>query len=146
MVVADVGQNNWEEIDVGVKGGNYAWPKYEGPCAYPNHIDCIPNPASYPARFQYPAYFYSHEVGGTVIGGAFANGGNYPAPYRSAYFYGDYSAGWVRILTFNALNKVTGMKAFDTLNGPVDFVLGPDKRIYVASISDGVIYRYGYTP
>jgi glucose/arabinose dehydrogenase len=148
LIVADVGQDTWEEIDVGVKGGNYGWPRYEGPCAYlyADNAACAPNPNAYPAQFKYPAYFYSHSAGSTVIGGAFANGGNYPSPYRSAYFYGDWSFGWVKALVFDASNKVVGARYFDALNGPVDFAFGPDRRIYVASMGDGAVYRYTYAP
>jgi glucose/arabinose dehydrogenase len=146
LIIADVGQDSWEEIDIGVKAGNYGWPNYEGPCAYPDDVGCVPNRSTYPPRYRYPAYVYDHGVGDTVIGGAFANGGNYPALYRTGYFFGDYAFGWVSVLAFDSANKITRAKHFDTLSGPVDFAFGPDQRIYAISINNGAVYRYDYTP
>jgi len=60
--IADVGQHDWEEINIGKKGANYGWPLFEGPERF---MDGAPTGGS--ARD--PIYFYSHDVGQTVIGG-----------------------------------------------------------------------------
>lgn len=151
-VVADVGQDTWEELDALVPDGNYGWNAFEGPCPLLPNPNCDPSTTPYPAEFQRPIHFYNHtgvgETGETIIAGAFAeNGSNYPEPYADAYFYGDFSNDWVHVLTMKPdKNKVTGQLDFGTLNAPVDFANGPDGNIYVLSIFDGALYKYVYTP
>jgi glucose/arabinose dehydrogenase len=149
-VIGDVGEGTWEELNTLVPGGNYGWNAVEGPCllASPN---CDPISTPYPAQYQRPIHFYNHhgagETGQTIIAGAFAeNGSNYPAPYAGAYFYGDFSANWIHVLTMNAANTVTSQSDFAVLNMPVAFRNGPDGSIYVLSFGNGALYKYRYSP
>lgn len=149
-IIADVGQNTWEELDSLVANGNYGWSVMEGPCPFTDSPDCDPSTTPYPAQYQYPIHFYNHsgsgETGETIIAGAFAEGAsNYPPPYAGAYFYGDFSANWIHVLTMDAANGVTGQVDFSTLDGPVTFRQGHDGNIYVLSYSDGALYKYVYT-
>src|SRR5204863_6249705 len=138
--VGDVGEVTWEELDTLVSGGNYGWNTYEGPCLTNVNCNPDPNPPAYPADLEYPIHFYNHsgagETGRTVIAGAFAeNGSNYPAPYGGAYFYGDFSANWVHVLTMEANNNtVTGRLDFATLTQPVCFRNGEDGNVYVLTL------------
>jgi len=147
LIIGDVGEGTWEELDTLVKDGNYGWNTFEGPClaAAPN---CSP---PYPLQSKPPIHFYNHsgtgETGQTIIAGAFAeNSSNYPAPYKNQYFYGDFSANWVHVLTMNASNVVTGpFLSFDTLSQPVCFRNGQDGNVYVLSLA-GTLYKYVFTP
>src|SRR6267143_1007907 len=47
--INEVGQNTWEEINVGAAGANYGWPTTEGATSDPN--------------FTTPLYFYGHGTG-----------------------------------------------------------------------------------
>ena len=149
IIIGDVGEGTWEELSTLVIDGNYGWNIVEGPCPLAA-ANCTPNPSTYPEEFELPIHFYRHsgagETGRTIIAGAFAeNLGNYPSPYAGAYFYGDFSADWVHLLTMARDNTVTSQTAFDTLNAPVAFRNGSDGTIYVLSYGDGALYKYQYT-
>ena len=59
MFIDDVGQNTWEEIDDGIAGSNYGWPATEGPTNNP--------------LYRSPIYYYGHNIGIAITGGAFYN-------------------------------------------------------------------------
>jgi glucose/arabinose dehydrogenase len=147
-IVADVGQNTWEEIDSLQASANYGWPLFEGPCPGDN-LSCNPATVNYGATTP-PIHWYNHnsgtEQGFVIAGGVFAENSNYPAPYADAYFYGD-GAGWVHALTLNHSNQVTARNDFDdSLAYPVAFGRGPDGNVYVADYGGDVIYKYVYAP
>src|SRR5262249_13180899 len=85
IFINDVGQNTWEEINVGGAGDNYGCHNCEGPSSDPPYID--------------PFYWYTHTSGACAI-----TGGDfyappvqpYPASYLNKYFFADYCAGWIR--------------------------------------------------
>src|SRR5262245_25699132 len=139
LIVGDVGEGTWEELDTLLIGRNYGWNNVEGPCFLSNP-DCTPGSIAYPQGFEYPIHYYKHsgagEVGQTIIAGAFAeNGSNYPVTYAGAYFYGDYSANWVHVLRMDGNNRVTPpFEVFTALSSPVCFRNGPDGNVYVLSL------------
>jgi hypothetical protein len=53
LLVADVGENTWEELNVVTAGGNYGWPGAEGPCTGCSFIN--------------PIYSYEHNGQGAAI-------------------------------------------------------------------------------
>lgn len=126
--IADVGQNTWEEVNVGTPGGNYGWPTHEGP--------------STAAGFISPLYAYNHNgSGASISGGCFINGGNYPAEYQGAYFFGDYVQNFLARLAVSADNTQAQAFSFGPAPGPVDFAQGPDGDLYYVSISTGSVRR-----
>jgi glucose/arabinose dehydrogenase len=93
LFAADVGQDEWEEIDIVENGGNYGWRILEG-----NHPYDLPlagilgiNQSS----LQSPIYDYSHNVGRTVIGG-FVYRGNESPNLNGLYVYGDWNTSFTR--------------------------------------------------
>ncbi|QBQ56456.1 CHRD domain-containing protein [Nitrosococcus wardiae] len=91
--IADVGQNDIEEIDVGIAGGNYGWRLKEGSfCFDPNGNDsgfvfeC--QPEDVPADLIDPIAEYDHDEGTAVIGG-FVYGGIELPSLRGRYVFGD---------------------------------------------------------
>lgn len=85
MLIADVGQNKWEEIDAVPSrhgGWNFGWNLMEGSHAYANGT-----PASEPLTA--PVFEYSHESGCSIIGGFVYRGGALPE-LGGFYFYTDF--------------------------------------------------------
>jgi glucose/arabinose dehydrogenase len=93
MYVADVGQNQYEEVNVelaGTPGGqNYGWRLMEG-------LHCFSPPDCDPASLGVvlPVVEYDHSQGCSITGGYVYRGVQFPA-LAGAYFYGDYCSGIV---------------------------------------------------
>ena len=149
MFIGDVGQNAWESIHLGQAGMNYGWPCYEGGNhiygVYQNTTLCQ---AEYAKGPRTPLYTYQHTTGGgSVTGGDWYHGTTYPEPYRGAYFFADYTQGWVRYLVPDGSG---GYAAHDFASGSlasgiVQLIAGPDTNLYWVSITSGTVYRLRYT-
>ena len=84
----DVGQNEREEVDRVVRGGNYGWNVMEaGRCFRPPE-GCDPN------AFEAPVAEYDHGEGESVTGGAVYRGAALPA-LDGVYVFGDYVSGTI---------------------------------------------------
>jgi glucose/arabinose dehydrogenase len=127
MLINDVGQDNWEEINEGIAGADYGWPSREGPGSG--------------GGFTYPVYAYGHSndpginptlVSGVAIVGAtfYEPGVNlFGAPYTGSYFFADFEAGWINRLD---PSEAGGVYAFAQLGRSiVDLKTGPDGALYV---------------
>jgi hypothetical protein len=88
LFIADVGQNQWEEVNVqprGSAGGeNYGWDCFEG--RHPG--TCSSTAACPPAGHVLPIDEYSHADGCSVTGGFVYRGRRFPA-LRGQYFFAD---------------------------------------------------------
>ena len=96
MYIADVGQNDIEEVNLGVAGGNYGWNIKEGTfCFDPNGDDsgfaylCGPNDDT--SGLIDPIAEYDHDEGIAVVGG-FVYRGDDIRSLRGTYVFGDHSA------------------------------------------------------
>ncbi len=89
--LADVGQNQWEEINfrpAGSQGGeNYGWNFMEGThCYQPTNCDT--------AGLELPIFEYDHSFGCSVTGGYVYRGTQFPE-LQGNYFLGDYCTGFI---------------------------------------------------
>ena len=91
LFAADVGQDDREEINIIVRGGNYGWNIMEGSLCFPP-----PTPTCASAGLVAPISEYSHDAGGGIatIGGYVYNGPSIP-DLRGAYVFGDLQSGRV---------------------------------------------------
>ena len=84
--IADVGQDLWEEINLGVKGGNYGWSLREGNQPY------APTSTATAPGFVDPVWQYAHDVGKSITGGNVYRGKKLPE-LDGSYLYADYVSG-----------------------------------------------------
>jgi glucose/arabinose dehydrogenase len=94
MYVADVGQNDIEEVNLGEAGGNFGWNVKEGSfCFDPNGdepgfaYECTPDDDT--TGLIDPIAEYDHTEGIAVVGG-FVNRGVAVPPLYGRYVFGDY--------------------------------------------------------
>jgi glucose/arabinose dehydrogenase len=93
LIVADVGQNAYEEINVVEKGGNYGWNVREGSGCF--DADTCPTADPDGNRLRDPVVEYPHSGSGVagvaVVGGHVYDGDAVPA-LRDRYVFGDWQA------------------------------------------------------
>ncbi|KAH9606852.1 hypothetical protein KSS87_020260 [Heliosperma pusillum] len=94
FVCADVGQDQYEEVDVVTKGGNYGWNTFEGPIlSSPRKLSAM-NDSLATEDLIFPVAGYTHKQVNSKMGSAAISGGFF---YRSEtdpcmtgrYLYGD---------------------------------------------------------
>src|SRR5262245_3391309 len=145
--IADVGWNEWEEINRG-RGANFGWPCYEGPGPMPYFKDafalCQQLP---PSAVTPPLYTYRHtSAGGAATGNTFYTGTQYPPEFRDNFFFGDYVFGTLTRLIFDAALNLVSVEPFATgFDGPVGLEMGPDGLLYYVNINTGEIGRIRFS-
>jgi len=83
MWIADVGSLSWEEVSIGVKGGNYGWKQLEGRHCFVE--GCDPNSREFIA----PVWEYGRDRGMSVTGGFVYRGCKLP-DLQGLYIFSDY--------------------------------------------------------
>jgi glucose/arabinose dehydrogenase len=135
--INDVGEQRWEEINVGKAGANYGWPRYEGPRPEQD------------GRFTRPIFYYRHgsgpATGCAITGGTFYNppqgaSSSFPEDYLGDYFFADFCSGWIRVLDTG--DEEVGdeeVSPFATgINFPVDLKVNQDGSLYYLSLAGSV--------
>jgi glucose/arabinose dehydrogenase len=92
LVIADVGQGSWEEIDyesAGQGGLNYGWRNREGA-----HDNVTSAPPAYLPLVD-PVFEYSHAYGQSITGGFVYRGTALGSGYAGRYFFADFIQGRV---------------------------------------------------
>ncbi len=101
LTAGDIGQNDIEEVDVIVKGGNYGWNHKEGTLCFDNKgfdpgVGTATCPANLPTGLIDPvAQFDTHHEGHSVIGGFVYRGSKIPE-LQGRYVFGE----WSRLFDF----------------------------------------------
>lgn len=135
LYIADVGQNQREEIDVvsaGASGLDYGWSIMEGSLCL-----AIGGPCSTPGLTE-PVYDFDHSEGCAIIGGYVYRGTSIPALVGS-YLFSDLCGGWLRSLL--VANGVVTVKEAPGLNVGTPLSFGQDGfgEIYVLNAQNQVL-------
>ena len=146
LVIGDVGQDKWEEVDFvsaadraapPAGGFNFGWNVCEGTHDYAG------NCAAQDSRKPVIEYPHDGTGGYSITGGYVYRGDRLPGLY-GAYLYADYVSG--RVWAWNGVTPASPTQVA-TVTSPASFGEDRDGEVYIASF-DGRIYKlvYNTTP
>lgn len=132
LYIADVGQNQWEEVNVlpaGTPGGqNLGWDYREG---------FEPYEGTAPPGLTDPVAVYSHAEGCSVTGGVVVRDPSLPE-WSGVYLYGDFCTGRVWGLVRSADGGWQNEALFDIDRQITSFGVGADGAVYLVDRSGSV--------
>jgi hypothetical protein len=134
LIVADVGQNSFEEVARVRRGENHGWNIKEG-------FSCFrKNPKCGTLQSVDPIHTYGRDQGQSITGGVIVESGVYPVlgPGRH-YFFGDFQSGTVWALSLNDPKKV--VEVLKTKHAISTFGQLPNGRALIGSFYDGIIFE-----
>jgi glucose/arabinose dehydrogenase len=134
MHINDVGENTWEEVNLGVAGSNYGWPSVEGP-----------NPAGV-AGMRYPIHNYQNAGSFcAIVGSAFyrPTTQTFPAEYAGRYFFGDFCGGFIRMLS--PPNYDTSQGFATGIASLTDIAVHTDGSLWYLARGSGEVFRVQFT-
>jgi len=149
--IADVGANDWEEVNAVARGGNHGWPCMEGPApqaGYQALSECQALYAQGTGAVVAPLVTYPHASGtASITGGAFYTGTAFPELYRGAYVFGDFARGLLHYVSIDGTDTMAGpIKGFGTgIDGVVDVQTDAAGLLYL-SVTAGELRRVRYVP
>jgi len=131
--LADVGQNNWEEIDLVNLGDNLGWNGKEGSHCYVH--DLCEN-----SHYKDPILEYDHSSGNcSVTGGYVYRGSAYPQ-LRGIYFYGDFCSGIVSAVTQSGDGSYRSLPVLNSGLNIASFAEDNNGELYILHLG-GSIHR-----
>jgi glucose/arabinose dehydrogenase len=136
--IGDVGQNAWEEVDVGLAGSgptNWGWNCFEGNNTYPGAPGC-------PFGGEVgPVHEYQHASGNNSITGGVVYRGHDIPWLRGAYIYGDWNSGRVWMFRFDGTTATMNQEITQLpAQGIPGFGNDNQGNVYVCH-SNGTVYR-----
>jgi hypothetical protein len=143
LVVADVGQDAYEEVDFSPApgrglGANYGWNPYEGLHTYPGGALVTP---PFPAGFTFPVLERSHDGDGvcSITGGYVVRDPALPE-LAGQYIYGDFCNSALRAVTLTSSGAQNDHAVGLTLARVISFGEDACARVYVTTLG-GVVDR-----
>lgn len=131
--VADVGQNQWEEIDLVRRGLNYGWNVMEGGHCFSPRSGCDDT------TLEFPLAEYGRDAGCSVTGGYVYRGNKLPS-LAGAYVFGDFCSGTVWGMRYDGTSVTDSIRLAESGLNITSFGQDLAGEIYILSRNDG-IYR-----
>lgn len=132
LLAGDVGQNQYEEIDIVENGGNYGWNIMEGEhCYQASSCDM--------SGLILPIWEYDHDVGRSITGGYVYRGPSLEG-LTGRYIYGDFISGRIWALEFSDPENPTNIELINSDLSISSFGTDADDELYFCSF-DGNIYQ-----
>jgi len=134
LYAGDVGQNQWEEVDIITNGGNYGWRCYEG-----NNIF---NTSGCQAQNSYdaPIHEYNHNTGFSITGGYVYRGSAIPG-LNGTYIYSDFGSGPIWGIANPAGSNPVNSELISASFFISSFAEDNEGEIYVLNFSNGQIFK-----
>jgi glucose/arabinose dehydrogenase len=163
--IGDVGWNDWEEINRLNAGSvtNFGWPCYEGNGRQPGYdsadLSLCETLYGTAGAATPPYYAYNHAAkvvagetcptgSSSIAGLQFNYDSAFPAAYKDALFFTDYSRDciWVMRAGANGQPDPSTISTFDAgAANPVNLQFGPDGALYYPDFDGGRIQRIQYS-
>ena len=163
MLIADIGEKNLEEVNIGLKGANYGWGVREGTFVYRRTSGrefVYPLPADDSIYgYTYPVAQFDHDEGLAIVGGFVYRGQQFPE-LTGNYIFGDIPSGRLfrvpvdslqtgRLANIEEINLHTAQGNATSLlklvgGDRVDLRFGVDAdgEFYILTKGDGMIRRF----
>ena len=150
MVIGDVGQSQFEEVDYEPRGRarrNYGWRNREGA-----HDNVTSRPPAFLPLVD-PIHEYAAEPGQSITGGYVYRGRALGAAFAGRYFFADYVQGriWSLALTVdgqsgeatasNVIEHTAELSASGAIGTVSSFGLDADGELYVVAYSRGAVIK-----
>ncbi|MDH5672909.1 MAG: PQQ-dependent sugar dehydrogenase [Myxococcales bacterium] len=138
LVVADVGQDTWEEVDLVQAGDNLGWVLKEGfscfgegkaACEKPGLVD--------------PVFVYGRSDGSSITGGHVYKGSAIPA-LRGRYVFGDFVSGRIFAIRLPDDRRTRVRERLELGKWPLmisAFARDPEGELFLAAYARGEIYK-----
>ena|SRR5690348_4772804 len=133
LLVGDVGQDKYEEVDLVQKGGNYGWNIMEGMHCFKPQTGCDET------GLLLPIAEYDHSVGQAVIGGYVYHGSAIPK-LQSIYIFADLTG---KVFALSQGSTGTWNRSVLLSPGTEISSLGQDQagELYVIEMGNGVLMK-----
>jgi len=142
VYIGDVGQGQWEEVDVVARSApnarNFGWNTMEGG-------NCFQSGSCNMNGLTQPVLEYDHGQGCSITGG-YVYRGSALAGFQGTYFYSDYCSSWLRSFSMDQ-GVAIDQRQWDVVLGGRVLSLGEDAdgEIYILS-DNGTVYRIIVAP